>query len=68
MQLNLGRNLDGSGDVAQACSLLADNCDIISSLASTRLHQRIDMIAHTIRIPAVVTEVREFLARCAARG
>ncbi len=66
-QLNLARNLVDAGDLAQACALLTDNFDTISSLASTRLHQRIDSIASLVRTHAAIPEVREFLARRAAR-
>ncbi|WP_327114385.1 helix-turn-helix domain-containing protein [Nocardia sp. NBC_01730] len=66
-QLNLARNLVNAGDIAQACSLLADNFDTISSLASTRVHQRIDAIANSVRTHAAVPEVREFLGRRATR-
>ncbi|MFE7745175.1 helix-turn-helix domain-containing protein [Nocardia sp. NPDC057455] len=66
-QLNLARNLIDAGDIPQACSLLADNMDTISSLASTRLHQRIDAIANLVRTHATVPGVREFLGRRAAQ-
>jgi hypothetical protein len=66
-QLNLARNLVDAGDISQACSLLADNFDTISSLASTRVHQRIDAIANLVRTHAAVPEVREFLGRRAAQ-
>ncbi|WP_067470583.1 helix-turn-helix domain-containing protein [Nocardia amamiensis] len=66
-QLNLAENLVSAGDIAQACSVLTDNFDTISSLASTRLRQRIDAIANTVRAHAAIPEVREFLGRRAAR-
>lgn len=66
-QLNLARNLVDAGDISQACSLLADNLDTISSLASTRVHQRVDAIANLVRTHAAVPEVREFLGRRAAQ-
>ncbi|MEU2040640.1 helix-turn-helix domain-containing protein [Nocardia niwae] len=66
-QLNLARNFIDAGDVARACSLLMDDYDTITGLASTRLHQRIDAIANTVRSHARVPEVREFLARRAAQ-
>ncbi|MGK8524501.1 hypothetical protein ACRS6B_24430 [Nocardia asteroides] len=66
-QLNLARNFVNAGDVARACSLLADNYDTIAGLASTRLHQRIDAIVATVRAHSGVPEVREFLAMRAAR-
>lgn len=66
-QLSLARNFVSAGDVARACSLLADNYDTIAGLASTRLRQRIDAIANTVRSHAGVPEVREFLARRAAQ-
>ncbi|MEV6323834.1 helix-turn-helix transcriptional regulator [Nocardia sp. NPDC051787] len=66
-QLNVVENFVNAGDIAQACSVLADNFDTISSLASTRLHQRIDVIVDKVRSHAAVPEVREFLAKRAAR-
>ncbi|WP_040865793.1 helix-turn-helix domain-containing protein [Nocardia exalbida] len=66
-QLSLARNFVNAGDVAQACSLLAENYDTIAGLASTRLHQRIDAIANLVRTHAAVPEVREFLGRRAAQ-
>ncbi|MEU2030971.1 hypothetical protein [Nocardia amamiensis] len=66
-QLNLAENLVSAGDIAQACSVLTDKFDTISSLASTRLRQRIDAIANTVRAHAAIPEVREFLGRRAAR-
>ncbi|MBF6074958.1 helix-turn-helix transcriptional regulator [Nocardia beijingensis] len=66
-QVHLAENFTTSGDVARACSLLADNYDTIAGLASTRLHQRIDAIANTVRSHARVPEVRDFLARRAAQ-
>lgn len=66
-QIHLAQNFVNAGDIAQACSLLADNFDTISSLASTRLNQRIDAIANAVRTHAAVPEVREFLGRRAAR-
>ncbi|MFF7943094.1 helix-turn-helix domain-containing protein [Nocardia gamkensis] len=66
-QLNLAQNLIKDGDIGQACLLLAENFDTIAALASTRLHQRIDCIANEVRSHTGVREVREFLARRAAR-
>ncbi|MEU4345167.1 helix-turn-helix transcriptional regulator [Nocardia sp. NPDC023852] len=66
-QICLAHNLVNAGDIARGCSLLADNFDTMSSLASTRLHQRIDAIANSVRTHAAVPEVREFLGRRAAR-
>ncbi|WP_249645122.1 helix-turn-helix domain-containing protein [Nocardia sputi] len=66
-QIHLAENFTTSGDVARACSLLADNYDTIAGLASTRLHQRIDAIANLVRTHAAVPEVREFLGRRAAQ-
>ncbi|WP_281180063.1 helix-turn-helix domain-containing protein [Nocardia amamiensis] len=66
-QLNLARNFVNAGDVARACSLLADNYDTITGLASTRLQQRIDAVANSVRTHTGVPEVRKFLARRAAR-
>ncbi|WP_327115412.1 helix-turn-helix domain-containing protein [Nocardia sp. NBC_01730] len=65
-QVSLAHNFVNSGDIARGCALLADNFDAISSLASTRLHQRIDCIANRVRIHATVPEVREFLGKRAA--
>ncbi|MEU2030995.1 helix-turn-helix domain-containing protein [Nocardia amamiensis] len=66
-QLNLARNFVSAGDVARACALLTDNYDTIAGLASTRLHQRIDAIANSVRTHTGVPEVREFLGKRAAR-
>ncbi|MBF6219224.1 helix-turn-helix transcriptional regulator [Nocardia abscessus] len=65
-QVHLAENFATAGDVAQSCALLADNYDTIAGLASTRLHQRIDAIATTVRAHSAVPEVREFLAKRAA--
>ncbi|MEU2125386.1 helix-turn-helix domain-containing protein [Nocardia niwae] len=66
-QVHLAENFATSGDAARSCALLADNYETIAGLASTRLHQRIDAIANTVRSHARVPEVREFLARRAAQ-
>jgi DNA-binding XRE family transcriptional regulator len=66
-QIHLAQNFATAGDVAQCCALLAGNYDTIAGISSTRLHQRIDAIVATVRAHSAVPEVREFLAKRAAR-
>jgi len=67
-QLNLAHNLVQSGEIAGGCSVLTTNFDTIGSLASTRLHQRVNAIATAVRPHSAVPEVREFLGMATARG
>ncbi|MBH0781870.1 hypothetical protein [Nocardia bovistercoris] len=50
-----------AGDVAKGCTLLSTNLAQIHGVASTRLHNKLTMLARQVTPHAKVPEVREFL-------
>jgi hypothetical protein len=67
-QLYLAHTYIEADDPAKACSLLTDNFNTISAVASTRLQRKLDTIATAVRPNAAVPEVKQFLEMRAARA
>ncbi len=65
--VQLGRNLVQGGNIAEGCHVLTENFGSIRQIASTRVHQKLDTVAVTVRPHAKVPEVREFLGLLAER-
>lgn len=61
-----GRNLVRAGEIAEGCQVLTENFEAIRQIGSTRIRQKLDGVATTVRPHTGVPEVREFLGTWAA--
>ncbi|MFC8532127.1 helix-turn-helix domain-containing protein [Nocardia sp. NPDC057227] len=60
--VQLGRNLVQAGEIAEGCQVLTDHREAIDQIASTRVRQKLELVAAAVRPHSRAPEVREFLA------